>query len=239
MFDAERRSNPSGKLTGSYQAKIESVDHPKGLFLAKIRLLGLLDNIPVDDLPWAEFQLPLGAKPHAGHQIPVEKGDLVWVDYPRNGDSRYPRITGSCYHAPDYKSWLPDNGAKGKSQGDEPPAPELSFKDDVYERFGIQEYKTHEGVLGIVQTATGTRLEISKAGIVVHCEGDSWRSSTGDTTELVNGTFKLVVDGPLEMDAEKIKITSKGEFAIDAGGAVKIESIGKFSCKAPNWDFHN
>ncbi|GAJ73311.1 hypothetical protein JCM18904_4190 [Vibrio sp. JCM 18904] len=103
------RTNVTNRLFGSYQAEVVNTVHPKGLYMVSVRLLGYWDAIPDKDLPFAEFLLPLGAKPSGGHAVPVEKGgDLVWVDFPRNGDTRYPpRITGSLYYAPNYESYLP------------------------------------------------------------------------------------------------------------------------------------
>lgn len=230
--NAQNRSNPTGDMPHSYQAKVVNVDHPKGLFLAQVRLVGLWDNVPDQSLPWSEFLLPMGCKPDAGGHVPVDIGDLVWVDFPRLGDTRYPRITGSCYFAPEFDSHLPTDKTYGKGADGEPPAPPLSLKDDVYERYGLQEYKTTSGTWGVVHIETGTRLEISKAGIVIHAEGDSFRSSTGNTTEKVGGNLSTEVKGN-----ETTKIN--GGLTIEVGGNAKIkaaqldfESAGSVNFKA-------
>ena len=227
----QNRSNMTGALNNSYQAKIVSVDHPKGLFLAKIRLLGLWDNIAEQDLPWGEFLLPLGCRQNEGQHIPVNVGDLVWIDFPRMGDTRYPRIIGSCYFAPDYNSELPTNGSYGKGATGEPPAPELSLKDNVYERYGLQEYKTTSGTWGVVHIETGTRLEISKGGIVIHSEGDNFRSSTGNTTEKVAGDLNTEVKG---------NVTSKtgGNVTSKTGGSVKMTISGNMDVSAAAISFN-
>lgn len=230
--ELERRSNSSGRMHQDYQAKIVSVEHPKGLHMAQVRLLGFWDELPEDSLPWAEFLLPLGAKPEAGQHIPVEKGDLVWVDFPRSGDTRYPRITGSCYHAPGHESHLP-KGPYGKSHSDEPEPPEeLTLKDDVYQRFGIAEYKTAAGAWGVVHVPTGTRIEISKEGIVIHSEKDSWRSSEGDTTENVGGDYTINISGSATIEAGDITFKSKGSFKMESAGAFSIDAGANFDVTA-------
>lgn len=221
--DVQRRSNSSGRMYQDYQATVVAVEHPKGLHMAKVRLLGLWDTLSDDVLPWAEFLLPLGAKPSAGQHVPVEVGDLVWVDFPRNGDTRYPRIVGSCYHAPEFVSHLPA-GQPGKGHADEPPAPELSLKDDVYSRFGICEYKTHQGHWGVVHVPTGTRIEINAEGIVIHSEGDSFRSSGGNMTENVGGDCKIKITGNADFEAAAIKFKSAGAFEVDAGGPFNVKA---------------
>ncbi len=166
MNELYRRTNVTNKLQGSYQAQVVNVEHPDGLYMASIRLLGLWDAISDDDLPYAEFLLPLGAKPSAGHAIPVEPGDYVWVDFPRNGDSRYPRITGSLYYAPNHESNLPDeiNGKAytPKRSAGEPTPPAYNLKDDLYQRFGLREHKTSKGGWSITHVATVPLLKSLK-----------------------------------------------------------------------------
>ncbi|WP_318491922.1 phage baseplate assembly protein V [Photobacterium leiognathi] len=231
----ERRTNTTGNLYGSYPGKVIDVEHPKGLYMAKVQVLGLWDKVAPNDLPWADFLLPLGAKPNAGHGVPVEIDDLVWVDFPLGGDTRYPRITGSIYHAPDYVSNLPNElfgkGYAQKRHGDEPPATAYGPRDDIYSRFGLIEQKSASGNWCITHKASGSAIEITPNGeIVVHCEGNAFRSSTGNTTENIGGELKLKITGPVNLETD-------GEYKIKAGGAVSIEAGGAFSVKATNADF--
>ncbi|GAL07930.1 phage baseplate hub [Photobacterium aphoticum] len=158
------------------------------------------------------------------------------MDFPRSGDTRYPRITGSCYYAPDYKSHLPA-GQPGKAAEGEPPAPEITLKDDLYSRFGISEYKTHTGAWGIVHVATGTRLEISEAGIVIHSEKDSFRSSTGKTVEKIGGDYEQSVKGAVKIAIDGAAELSASAITLKSGGAVSIEAGGAFNVKATKADF--
>ena len=231
----EQRTNPSGLMYGSYPSKVTSVTHPKNLYMAQVKLLGLWDAVAPETLPWADFLLPLGAKVNAGRGVPVEVGDLVWVDFPLNGDTRYPRITGSVYHAPEYVSNLPGElfgkGVGQKRHGDEPPATAFTNRDDIYSRFGLVEQKSASGNWCITHKATGSAIEITPTGaIVIHCEADSFRSSTGNTTENVGGKLAVNITGQVDLKTD-------GAYNIKAGGAVSIEAGGPFSVKATNADF--
>ncbi len=200
QLDQQKRTNTSNKLYGRYRAAVVNTVHPDGLYMVTVRVLELWDAIPDEDLPYAEFLLPLGAKPSHGHAVPVEKDDLVWVEFPRNGDTRYPLITGSVYYAPSYKSNLPDdvNGTpyQHKRSTGEPKPVKYNRKDDLYERWGLREQKSHTGGWQITHVASGTAIEITPDGqCVIHTEGDQWRSATGNLTEQFDGDVKLSVGG--------------------------------------------
>lgn len=235
MNNNESRTNPSGLMHGSYPSKVVNVEHPKKLYMAQVQLLGAWDSIPIIDLPWADFLLPLGAKPNHGHGVPVEVGDLVWVDFPLCGDPRYPRITGSVYHAPDFVSNLPPElfggGYEQKRHSDEPPATPFSIKDDIYSRFGLIEQKSVNGNWCITHQGSGSAIEITSSGnIVIHGEADSYRSSTGSTTENIGGSLNVTIKGTVNLKTD-------GDYKIVSGGGVSIEASGPFSVKATNADF--
>lgn len=228
-YSNQKRTNVTNRLLGEYQAKVVDVVHPKGLYMVSIRLLKLWDDIPDKDLPFAEFRLPLGAKPSAGHVVPVEAGNLVWVSFPRGGDTRYPLITGSLYHAPNYESNLPDDVnepvfAPKRSAG-EPTPPAYDRKDDLYQRFGLREHKTHQGGWSITHVTTGTAIEITPDGkCVIHTEGDQFQSATGkhlgqfgELEILVKGNAKVKADGEALVDAKgKLTLKSDTEVHLDA-----------------------
>ncbi|WP_275371901.1 hypothetical protein [Xenorhabdus bovienii] len=106
----------SNAIYGSHRAIIVATEHPAGLMKAKVRLLSLWDGVPDDTLPWAEYRLSIG-----GAFTPAVKGDLVWVEFPYGGDSRYPMITGAAQDAPNgIPNVAPE--ASGQSGTYEPPA---------------------------------------------------------------------------------------------------------------------
>ncbi len=232
------RSNISNRLHGSYQAKVVDVSHPEGLYLARIRLLHVWDSIKDSDCPWAEFLLPIGAKASAGEVVPVEVGNYVWVDFPRMGDTRYPRITGSLYYAPNKVSNLPDevNGTayEPKRGEGEPNPPAYDRKDFLYDRFGLREHRTSQGGYSITHKGTGTALEITPSGQwVLHVEGDGFESLTGNKTEQVGKDLKITIKGKTTIESKgAVSVKTDAGVVVDAGGDISFKTGGKFAVDA-------
>lgn len=102
------------------RAQIVGTVHPAGLMRAQVRVLPDWNGVPDDDLPWAEYLLPIG-----NAFVPTVKGDLVWVEFPYldvNGriDTRRPMIVGAAQDAP---GGIPNVApeASGKGNGWTPP----------------------------------------------------------------------------------------------------------------------
>jgi hypothetical protein len=214
------RSNASGQLLDKYRAKVVSVEHPKGWHMAKIRVLVLWDDVQDINLPWAEYELPLGARPGEGDAMPSKVGDLVWVEFPMAGDSRIPLITGACYTVTDGKSDLPQDLLTAlyvhKRTDDEPPGPIVAYGDKVLDLFGILQQITLDGAWCLTHKSTGTALNITKDGnLVLHSEADSYQST--------NGALKVTVTGKADISASDIKIHASGPIAIEAGGELSFK----------------
>ena len=240
MSDYHKRTKTSGLLMYEYPATVVNVKHPTGLYMVQVRIPGLWDNVLDGDLPWADFLLPLGAKPNAGHAVPVEAGDEVAVRFPRNGDSRYPRIVGSVYHAPNEKSNLPDEvsgeGFEQKRAEGEPSPPEYVSTDDIYSRFGLMIHKPSGGGICITDRNTGAAFELTTKGeIVIHAESDLYQSGKkiiikgSDAVEIKAKSVDLVADESVKITAASYNFKCDGGFSIDAGGT--------FSVKASDADF--
>lgn len=93
---------PKRQYSGEYMGTVETGVHDK-LMRVQVRvqeLFGAASDVPADDLPWATYRLPAGSRASNGFFIPVKAGDLVWVDFPFNADTRRPRITGSVHYCP-------------------------------------------------------------------------------------------------------------------------------------------
>lgn len=240
MSNPNQRSTAGGILPYDYPAVVVDTKHPDGLYMVRVRIPGLWDSVLDDDLPWADFLLPLGAKPNAGHAVPVEKGDEVVIKFPRRGDSRYPRIIGSIYHAPDGKSNLPDevdgNGFDQKRAAGEPTPPVFGITDDIYSRFNLIVHKPSKGGICLTDKNTGAAIELTPKGeIVLHAEAGMFQSATSVTikaSEAVRVEAKsvdLVSQQGVNVTAKSYTFKCDGNFAIDAGGT--------FQVKAANADF--
>lgn len=232
----EKRTNPSGLMFGSYPAEVVEAAFPDtGLYKVKVRLLGLWADIPPADLPYAEFLLPLGARPNAGHAVPVNAGDLVWVDFPMCGDTRFPRITGGLYAAPNGVSNLPSELFGGEFKpprtGDEPPHAGFSSGDDIYSRFGLLEQRSQKGNWLIVNKPTGTNIEIMDNGsLIIHSSDALFESAKSNKTESIGGKLTVKVVGNVSLETE-------GIYSVKAAGGINFESDSAFSVKASNADF--
>ncbi|WP_244431802.1 baseplate protein [Xenorhabdus szentirmaii] len=151
---------------------------------------------------------------YRGAFTPAVKGDLVWVEFPYGGDSRYPMITGAAQDAP---HGIPNVAPESSGQrgayvppavAGSPPLPVLSpTKDLVYKRNHLLVIHTAGGGVTITNTASGACIGMNEAGDVFH-------HATGD--------YFLHVGG-------KTTIKSQGE--------ITFESTAGFNAKAPEFSF--
>lgn len=211
-------------LMGRYRAVIVDTEHPDGLMMARAQLLGFWDGVSVDDVPWAEYHLPIG-----GGFVPCQKGDLVWVEFPYNGDSRRPMITGAAQDAPAGKPNLPPEAWGGagayeppRKEG-QPPAPPITpTKDLVYKRNGLLERRTAGGGWSVTHTATGTEISFNDAGEI-----------------LISGAKNIVVDGADDVTVKagkNMRFEAKEAMQFKAGQGFEIEAGAEFKLKAAGVD---
>lgn len=230
----------NGNLVGKYRAKVEEnrrADDGKGAFYARIRLIGLWDELPLEDLPFAEYMLNIGARSGSGDAMPCQVGDLVWVEFPLNGDTRCPLIIGSAYSAPNGADNLPEDlleptykhkRAKGE------PTISPAFGDKVVDLFGILQQLTMSGDYAITHKPSGTSISINADGhMVLHSEKDSYRSSSGNTTEQVESDFMLIVKGntTIKTDGDAL-VDAKGNATVKCAGDGLVDSKGKLTLKS-------
>lgn len=230
----------NGNLLGKYRAVIEENkrdEDGKGAFYARVRLIGLWDDLPFEDLPFAEYMLNIGARTGSGDAMPCQEGDIVWVEFPFNGDTRSPLIVGAAYSAPDGADNLPSDlleptykhkRAKGE------PTISPAFGDKVLDLFGILQQLTMSGDYVITHKASGTTMSINGDGhMVLHSEKDSYRSSSGNTTEQVEKDFMLIVKGntTIKTDGDAL-VDAKGSATVKCGGSGLFDSTGTLTLKS-------
>lgn len=206
------------KLTGKYKAVVGKTVHPEGLMMCQVKLVTLWDGMGEDDLPWAEYSFPVGAS-----FIPAKTGDLVWVEFPQDGDSRYPLIVGACSVAPKgTPNTPPESSGKGTpyKQADVDGAPTLPpitpSADGVSRRNGLIEQRTAKGGLMFTHEASGTRFGFNDAGElfiyaakVMHiaCGGKIDMASTGDFTQKT-AKYTLTASGDTAIKASSYSVTA-------------------------------
>ncbi|WP_138590674.1 phage baseplate assembly protein V [Pseudoalteromonas ruthenica] len=222
-------------LLGKHRAEVVSVDHPKSLQMCQVRLLGLWDEVPDKDLPWAEYHLPFGARANEGDFKPCQPGDTVWVEFVA-GDSRFPLITGSAYYAPNKVPNLPHeifNGelAQTHARTESQPKPsEPSPKDRISTQHGITTEVTHEGAHRTTHRETGTSIELTKDGeVVIYAANDAYRSAQGDYKGEIIGMFEENVEGNYVLNANANVTENVGsELVVNVKGNAKFNVDGNF-----------
>jgi hypothetical protein len=212
-------------LFGAYRCVVEDIAHPDGLMLARVRILGEWDNVNLVNLPWAEYMLPVGARPNDGEFRPAQKGDYVWCEFDR-GDSRYPIIKGSCFYAPNGVPNLPhESFAGGQSfthkRTAAQPVPDSAkyHRDMVSTQFNFMIERTATGALRATHKPTGTAIEITKDGqMVLHSENDSFESTTHN--KLLEADLQITVIGKKQISITSVeanvKVNAATECTIDA-----------------------
>lgn len=226
MKDIEKYGNRSDKVYGELIGVVEtppSAD-PLSLLRCQVRVLALHGAaVPVKDLPWAEFKLPIGCRVNDGSFLPPVKGDTVWVDYPYDFDPRRPRITGSAHYAPGKVPNLPHETFAGpkaykhKRTGDEPKqAAHIAGEDTVFTQNGIMVAVNKDGSMNLVQKSTGTEITVTKTGdLILHVEGNLYRSATKGSRNNVMGDDKELIFGKKSVLALKGVDIDGGPGALD------------------------
>ncbi|EBM9177528.1 baseplate protein [Shigella sonnei] len=211
------------------RAQIVGTVHPAGLMRAQVRVLPDWNGVPDDDLPWAEYLLPIG-----NAFVPTVKGDLVWVEFPYldvNGriDTRRPMIVGAAQDAP---GGIPNVApeASGKGNGwtppevdGAPPRPQISAtKDFVIHRNNILEVRTAGGGYEIANTAAGSRIGMNESGQI-------YIIGPADVIVNAGGSVNVKSANNINVKGENIAVTANGDIAFKAEGT--------FQATASNFDF--
>ena len=163
VADLGMASRPK-KYEGEYIGTVKVVDRdPKKGMRIKVEVEPLFSGCSEDSLPWATYKLPFGFRSNDGFFIPVQVGDRVWVDFPFDGDTRRPRITGSVHEFPDEKPVMPDDAWGGDDKEDE----DAEYHKDVV-------FKQHDGIIKlrengeilVQQLSSGTNVRIETDGTI-------------------------------------------------------------------------
>lgn len=188
-------------LIGPQRAVIAAVNDPEERARYRVRVFAVHDDeIPVENLPWAELLC------HAGRDwgnVPhYEVDDLVFVLF-EGGDREHPVILGGWLTAPKGVSQLPSEqtGAYATDRR------RWVWKDRVGNLIEVSE---KEGAKRVRLVSGGAELKVSQ-------EDNSFRvSATGPVTILSAGDVLLMSSGG------KVIVNANGEVVIQSGSNVTI-----------------
>lgn len=225
-----------------YQAEVMNTDDPEKLMRVQVRVMGLMDNISEQDLPWAEYKLPVGFGYNEGGFIPAQRGDWVWVTFPYDGDTRRPRIDGVMHFCPDSKPNMPHEAWNGDEKYSHKrlspqltPTPAGYHRDVVFSKHGVLvEIVKDTSEFRVTQKSSGSAVEIDREGnITAHSENNLYASAKNNTEIDVGKDLKARVAGETTINVEgKTTVVSKGKIDLD-GGSGDLSGNVTMICKCP------
>ncbi|MBF0120820.1 MAG: hypothetical protein HQK79_18480 [Desulfobacterales bacterium] len=194
-------SESKKKYFGEYIGKVENTDDPDKFMRVQVRVFEIFtDNVPASDLPWAEYKLPIGSRVNDGFFTPVKAGDYVWIDFPYNGDTRRPRITGSVHYCP----------------GKIPNLPKESFESNyhqncVYTQNNVTIEINTDSSFTLTQKTTGTKAHIDSTGkVTVKSNNMDFDGGSSDLAGIITGLSICHFTGHPHVDVSKNVKSSKG-----------------------------
>lgn len=192
------------KIKGKRRAVVIATVAKGNKMKAQVRVLGEWEGMGDASLPWAEYLLPIDRA-----FVPTIPGDLVWVEFPYEGDSRRPMIVGA---AQDWAGGVPNVPPEASGVGElyQPPAKEgapaapalTPSADMVLNRDGVLIMRTAAGAYSVTRTADGTTIGFNEAGDVnIMSEGQTYVNATGNITIMTAGDVKVQTAGNASMEA--------------------------------------
>ena len=199
----------SKNYSGTYVGEILDVKDAEKRCRVKVNVYDVFDGVPVADLPWANFSLPLGSRKGEGAINPVQKGDKVWIQFV-NGDTRRPLIVGAAQASPGGVVNLPPEVCDGGGQynhkrTERQPKPDKPpyYEDAVLCQNRALIQLCRSGNIRVTQMDSGSAIEILPSGhMVLHCEGDMFVSVKGNTLEEYEGDVDQVIKGNFTKNVE-------------------------------------
>lgn len=192
------------KIIGKRRAVVIATVATGNKMKAQVRVLADWDEMGDAALPWAEYLLPVDRA-----FVPTKAGDLVWVEFPYDGDSRRPMIVGA---AQDWAGGVPNVPPEASGVGAQfeppekngaPPAPiKTPTADMVMNRDGVLIMRTAGGGYSITRTADGTTIGFNEGGAVnIMSEGVTYINATGNVTIMTAADATIQATGKLTLKA--------------------------------------
>lgn len=157
---ATRPKKYEGEYTGT--VKSVAVDPKKGLRI-QVEIDPIFTGVSTDKLPYVTYKLPFGCRANDGVFMPLQVGDKVWCDFPFDGDTRRPRVTGVVHEFPDDKPKAPDDAWNGDGKVDD----DATYHEDfVWKQHNVISKVRKNGEVLIQQIQTGTNIRIETDGSI-------------------------------------------------------------------------
>lgn len=196
------------RIMGKRRAVVIATVATQNKMKAQVRVLADWDEMPDGALPWAEYQLTLNRAFE-----PTQPGDLVWVEFPYDGDSRRPMIVGGAQDWADGVPNVPPE-ASGVGAQFEPPAKDgappgpikTPTADMVMNRDGVLIIRTAGGGYSMTRTADGTTIGFNEGGAVnILSEGQTYINATGNVTVITAADATIQAAGKLTLKAAALE----------------------------------
>lgn len=196
---------------------------PNGSLKARVRIYGMNDNVPVEALPWAEYQLDMNFT-----FKPAKINDEVWVEFPYDGNTERPLIVGGAQSEYGGKSNL--SGVASGSESLEapegaPPFPEFDPSADlVYDRNGLVIAATADSGVIIYNKNSGSSIFMNSAGgVSIDTPSEVKVNSGGDITLETATKVLIKAAGGLTLDTpDKLELIGQAGLKLQTGGTLEI-----------------
>ena len=195
-----------------YPAQVVSVDDPEKLCRVQVRILGMFEGVPDNDLPWATYRLPVGAGSNRGDFSPCFKDDYVWVDFPFSShgeiDTRSPRITASMHNSANGTPNLPKESlGKGYNHKHSSyKSPYHGSKVSTYHGSTIEQCPN--GSVRVFSHGSGSLVEINgeNGNVLVYGASDIDIRSDSDISMSAARNIDIKAGGEITANASKINL---------------------------------
>lgn len=163
------------------RAKVEDTNDPLNIGRIKVRIYGFHDELPVEDLPWAEPCFLLGGDKDYGIFAVPKVGSTVWVSFEMDDklqpDPNCPVWIGT---------WYGDGESPSEADRDE----KVIIKTKNGHKIVISDKSGEEGIL--IQDKDGNKIEI--------------KTDNGDLEIYTTGNMTIKADGNMILQASRIDL---------------------------------
>lgn len=196
------------------RARVENVDDPLNIGRIKVRIYGFHDELPVEDLPWAEPCFPLGGDKNYGIFSVPKIGSTVWVSF---------EVDDKLQPDPNCPVWIGTWYGAGENPSEASKDEKVVIKTKNGHKIVISDKSGEEGIL--IQDKNGNKIEIKTDSDQLNINVNqslNIKSST-KTEEFNTGSLNMstwTISGDITLDGNLIctrNITASGTVLAQSG----------------------